>query len=102
MKHVQNKSVLKWIVMLRLYKIWPFTSHVSTELFTDCFNESGVLNEFCSSEEKDVKFGAIERWEHVEKGLEGGTGRPPFERGLINKMLNRSRRGFNMIAHIVA
>ena len=76
-----------------LYRLWSVTSDVSTELFADAFNESGILDYFCSCDGGDSAFGAVGKWEDVEYSVEGAAGNPPFEKGFLDKMVREFDKG---------
>lgn len=61
-----------WIALPTLYKLWKLTSAISTELFADCFNESGMLPSYCSGDDADYIFGSLGCWEENEEWVEGG------------------------------
>lgn len=92
-KQEGNDNRSTWIVSKSLYKLWLLTSHVSTELFADCFNESGILSSYCSNDPMDVCFGSSGTWQDVESKVEGGAGNPPFDKELITFMVRCFEKG---------
>lgn len=92
-KHNMNDIIPNWIAPSSLYKLWLSSCHVSTELFADCFNESGVLSAYCSSDLSDKDMGALGRWEDVEASIEGAAGNPPFDSVFIANMMRRFEDG---------
>lgn len=76
-----------------LYTLWSSTSGISTELFADCFNESGILNNYCSDDGEDAMFGAIGSWDEMETFVEGCGGHAPFNRQFIHRMMKAFDRG---------
>ena len=68
-----------WIAFSTLYKLWYHTSHVTTELFADCLNESGILAAYCSADNLDSAFGSLRPCKVADKEIEGGSGNPPFD-----------------------
>lgn len=50
------------VVCPYLYSLWSLTSHIPTELFVEMLNESGVMNSYCSSDEKDALFDSLGSW----------------------------------------
>ncbi|PXF44648.1 hypothetical protein BWQ96_05590 [Gracilariopsis chorda] len=92
-KRAQGDISTSWIVTPRLYSLWALTSRVSTELFADCFNESGVLSAYCSIDVNDAAFSALGRWEDHESLIQGGAGNPPFDVQLISSIVRRFEMG---------
>lgn len=86
-KHSSYSITDTWIASPDLYSLWRYTSSVIVELFADCFNESGVLDMFCSSDSLDDAFGSIGEWQSQGKSSEGGAANPPFEAGIIQEIL---------------
>ena len=77
-KLLSGEMLLNWIAPNSLYELWKITCGVSTELFADCFNESGVVNAYCSADAEDEQFGSIGTWESNEKEISAAGANPPF------------------------
>ena len=45
-----------------LYSPWFLSSRITTELFADAFNESGVMESYCSADPRDDLFGPLSIW----------------------------------------
>lgn len=82
-----------WTLSADLYTLWSLTSKVSTKLFADSLNESGVLRNFCSMSPVDTAFGSSAGWEDVEGFYEGGAGNPPFDAKFIAQMMHNFDAG---------
>lgn len=70
------------------YRLWSLTSHITTELFADVLNESGEMNNYCSSDEKDAVFDFLGSWEDSEDFFEAAGGSPAFETEFLHKMMD--------------
>ena len=92
-KFYSNVINSTWIASPSLYKLWYHSCSVSTELFADCFNESGVLQSYCSADPKDEIFGSVGTWEKNETRIEGGAANPPFEFNLIETLMEKFEEG---------
>ena len=77
-KLLSGEILLNWIAPNSLYELWKITCGVSTELLADCFNESGVLNAYCSADAEDEQFGSMGTWESNEKEISAAGANPPF------------------------
>ena len=82
-----------WVAVSTLYKLWYHTSQVTTELFADCFNESGILTAYCSADNLDSAFGSLRPWEVADKEIEGGAGNPPFDSDILAVLITRCEIG---------
>ena len=65
-----------WIASPSLYKMWYHSCSVSTELFADCFKESGLLHSYCSGDPMDEVFGSLGPWEKTKPILKGAPPTP--------------------------
>lgn len=83
-----NRTSMPGTVSSDLYLLWSLTSNINTELFSDAFNESGVLKFYCSEDNEDAIFGSIGTWEEKERSIEGGGGKPPFLTHFIDRMID--------------
>ena len=72
-----------------IYTCWLTTSFVSVELFSSLFNQSGILLRYCSARPEDIHlFNSLGTWEACEQNIEGGAAIPPFNKNMIQTVLN--------------
>ena len=79
-----------------LYSLWFLSSRVTTELFADVLNESGVMESYSSADPRDDLFGSLGRWQDREKDIEGPGGNLPFEKEFLHELvpaLDKGARG---------
>lgn len=94
-KYIRNKHKEAWIASPDLYSLWLTTSFVATELFADCINESGVLQNYCSEDWRDASFGSS-GWKLNECDVEGGAANPPFVVGIIQDISCAFEKGVRL------
>lgn len=76
-----------------LYRLSFVSFSVSTELFSDCFSESGVIKQCCSDKEADFVFGSRGTWESSKKHAESGCCIPPLDLVLITGIIEAFDKG---------
>lgn len=92
-KYDDNIQLSSWIAPASLYKLWKYSSGATTELFSDCFIESGALKNYCSRDSEDIVLGALGSWKDNEDEVDGGAANLPFHLSTIYSLINTSDAG---------
>ncbi|PXF42982.1 hypothetical protein BWQ96_07286 [Gracilariopsis chorda] len=87
--YIRNDIRLTWIAPSSLYKLSSYKSYVTSEIFADCCNESGVLLSYRSKDVRELEYSSLGSWEGQERCIEGGAGNPPFDVEFISYLMRR-------------